>query len=115
MRALTAANSLDLLDQFALPRKLLEVDEALSAVLTQKLLLIATSIDTDDTQTDRVGVLDREMAYRVEPKRSAGRRVDDRVKRRTETATGTGDDEPVARLGVGLQEQEGRSTFASLT
>jgi hypothetical protein len=66
MRALTAANPLDLLDQLSLLRKFLEVDEALGTVLTQELLLLAASVNPNDAQTDRIGVLDREVTCQIE-------------------------------------------------
>lgn len=61
MRTLATADALDLVDH-GITLKLLVVDKAFCAVLIQKLLLIGTGIDTNDTQPDGGSVLDREMA-----------------------------------------------------
>jgi len=72
------AGFLDIVDE-VLPR-LLEVDEDRRAEGFRELLLCISGIDRNDVETDGFGVLDGEV---------------------TETATCTGDDDPVADLGVG--------------
>lgn len=84
MRADAAADTLNLLDEGTVPRVLLEVDEDVGAVGSEKLLLVGARVDAHNPKTDCRGVLNGQV---------------------TETATRARDDDKVAGLGVGLLDR----------
>jgi hypothetical protein len=57
VRSNSAANTLDLLDESARSRVLLEVEKNLAPVRCYKLLLVRTGVESNDTETDSLRVL----------------------------------------------------------